>query len=194
MRSRIRMKRVMVATATASVVGLAMVGPAWANHPVFVEGNCFGPGAGMAATGLQTSPVPAGTCADYDGDGNIGEAEDDDGDNNYGTIGAAVEAVANNGRVTVVANGTFPETVMLAPTEGANLTLEAAPGVDANIDAVVQGDPGSADRQAAPGIVIDGDHDTRVTVRNLMTRNWTDGVLVKGYSHAALDRCAPRTT
>jgi hypothetical protein len=177
-----------------AALSLAMVGtglvattPAWANHPVYVEGNCLGPGAGTAATGLQTSPVSPGTCGDYDGDGNIGDAEDNDGDNNYGSIGAAVDAVGNNGRVTIVANGIFPEVVRLAPTGGANISLEAAPGVDANIDAVVQGQPGNAERQQAPGIVIDGCDDCRVTVRNVMTRNWTDGVLILGRSHVALD-------
>lgn len=177
-----------MALALATFAGLvALASPALANHPVFVEGNCLGPGAGDTATGLQTSPVPAGTCGDYDGDGNIGMAEDDDGDNNYGTIGAAVAAIANNGRVTIVANGIFPETVTLAPTDQANVTLEAAPGIDANIDAVVQGDAGSGDRQGQPGIVVDGCNTCRVTVRNIMTRNWTVGVLVKGHSHVALD-------
>lgn len=166
---------------------LVTAAPAFANHPVFVEGSCFGPGAGASATGLQTSPVPPGTCGDYDGDGNIGEAEDMDGDNNYGTINAALAAVAQNGRVTIVANGTFPEIVTINPANGGNVSLEGAPGVDANIDAVVQGEPGGADRANSPGIIIDGCSRCRVTVRNVMTRNWTDGVLVRGQSHAHLD-------
>jgi hypothetical protein len=76
--------------------------PALANHPVVVEGNCFGPGVGTTATGLQASPVPPGSCGDYDGDGRIGAAEDADMDNTYGTITAAITAVAANGRVTIV--------------------------------------------------------------------------------------------
>ncbi len=167
---------------------LALATPAAANHPVYVEGNCFGPGAGDAATGLRQSPVAAGTCGDYDGDGLIGKAEDRDGDNNYGTIGAAVTAVANNGRVTIVASGTFPEVVRLQPMNGASISLEAAPGVDANIDAVVQGNPDNAARSAGPGIVIDGCNTCRVTVRNIMTRNFTDGVRVRGRSHVHLDQ------
>ncbi len=186
MSNRIKIKGVLVATAAASMVSLGLAAPALANHPVFVEGNCLG--RGMVAPGLQTSAVPAGTCGDYDGDGKIGTAEDADGDNNYGSIGAAVTAVANNGKVTIVANGTFAETVTLAPTAGANITLEGAPGVDANIDAVVQGDPGSVGRQLAPGVIINGADDTRVTVRNIMTRNWTEGVVVNGQSHATLDQ------
>ncbi len=166
---------------------LALATPASANHPVYVEGNCFGPGAGDAATGLRQSPVPAGTCGDYDGDGRIGKAEDRDGDNNYGSINAAVTAVDNNGRITIVASGTFPEVVRLAPTAGSNVSLEAAEGVDANIDAIVQGDPGNTARSGAPGIVIDGCDQCRVTVRNVMTRNWTDGVRVLGRSHVHLD-------
>ena len=175
-----------VGAVTAAVLGLT-VSPALANHPVFVEGNCFGPGAGAAATGLRTSPVPAGTCGDVDGDGRIGAAEDADGDNSYGTIMAAVNAVANNGKVTVVANGTYPEVVTLAPTNSASMTLEAAPGVDANIDAVVQGQAGNGPRQASPGIIINGDDTSRVTVRNIMTRNWTAGIEVRGVSHATID-------
>lgn len=146
-------------TAAAVVLAagtLVTAAPASANHPVQVEGNCFGPGSGMAATGLQTSPVPPNSCGDYDGDGNIGAAEDGDGDNNYGTISAALDAVGQNGRVTIVTSGAFPEVVRLNPVDGANVSLVAAPGVDANIDAVVQGNAGSGDRQNAPGIIIDG--------------------------------------
>lgn len=174
--------------AAAAVAGgvLALAGPASANHPVFVEGNCFGPGAGMTATGLKVSPVPPGTCGDYDGDGAIGVAEDTDGDNTYGTINGALAAVAQNGRVTIVASGTFPEIVTINPTAGGNVTLSAAPGVEANIDAVVQGQPGGPDRAAAPGIIIDGEANTRVTVRDVTTRNWTAGVLVRGQSRALL--------
>lgn len=183
-------KRTLRWTAAAAALAagsLVSIAPASANHPVTVEGNCFGPGAGMTATGLRTSPVPPGTCGDYDGDGNIGAGEDGDGDNNYGTIGAALAAVAQNGRVTIVSDGVFPEVVTLNPADGANITLEAAPGVDANIDAVVQGADGNADRGGQPGIIVDGCNACRVVVRNVMTRNWTDGVIVQGASHVALD-------
>ena len=167
---------------------LALATPAAANHPVYVEGNCFGPGAGDAATGLKQSPVTAGTCGDYDGDGRIGKAEDRDGDNNYGSINAALTAIAQNGRVVIVTSGTFPEVVRLKPTDGGNVSLEAAEGVDANIDAVVQGDPGNTARSAAQGgIIIGACGQCRVTVRNVMTRNWTDGVRVVGRSHVHLD-------
>lgn len=185
---RTRVLRILAAGAVAApMVVLAAPPPASANHPVFVEGNCFGPGAGETATGLQESPVVAGTCGDYDGDRRIGAAEDNDGDNSYGTIGGAVDAVANNGLVTVVANGTYPEIVRLLPTNGANITLQAAPGVQANIDAVTQGEPGGPLRANRPGIVVNGCDDCRVTVRNVVTRNWTDGVAVRGDSHAHLD-------
>jgi len=167
---------------------LVIAPPAWANHPVFVEGNCFGPGMGDTATGLRQSPVEPGTCGDYDGDGRIGMAEDNDGDNNFGTINAALTAVAQNGRVTIVANGTYGEVVTINPVQRANVTLEAAPGVSANIDAVVQGDPGSTARQQSPGIIVDGCRRCRVTVRNIVTRNWTDGVQARGFSHLHLDQ------
>jgi hypothetical protein len=164
-----------------------LAGPANANHPVIVEGNCFGDGSGMTATGLQRTVVPPGTCGDHDGDGRIGRSEDDDGDNTFGTINAAVDSVAHNGRVVIVASGTFPEQVTLQPVERASLTLEAARGVDANIDAVVQGEAGGAERSSVPGIIIDGCGDCRVVVRNITTRNWTEGIRVKGMSHAVLE-------
>lgn len=174
---------------TGCIVAMGALGAAgaYANHPVLVEGNCFGPGQGATATGLQTVPPVAGTCGDYDGDGLIGTDEDNDGDNNFGSIGAALAAVAQNGRVTIVTSGTFAEGVTINPMDGGNVTLEAAPGVDANIDAVVQGNAGSGARQGAPGIVIDGCASCRVTVRNVMTRNWTEGVRIVGHSHATLD-------
>ena len=186
LRTNVRVRAVMAIAMAASV--LAIAPPAWANHPVFVEGNCFGPGMGDTATGLRQSPVTPGTCGDYDGDGSIGMAEDNDGDNNFGTINAALTAVAQNGRVTIVANGTYGEVVTLNPVERGNVTLEAAPGVSANIDAVVQGDPGSTDRQQRPGIIVDGCRRCRVTVRNVITRNWTDRVRVRGFSHLHLDQ------
>ena len=46
---------------------------AWANHPVFVEGNCMVPPFGFHNSGVV--PV-GGTCGDFDGDGRIGTAED----------------------------------------------------------------------------------------------------------------------
>lgn len=175
--------------AVATLGSLVIIaGPATANHPVFVEGNCFGPGMGMAATGLQTSPVPPGNCGDYDGDTHIGAAEDNDGDNNFGTINAALASVAQNGRVTIVASGAFPEVVTLNPTAGGNITLVAAPGVEANIDAVVQGNAGSAQRQGAPGIIVDGCARCRVSIRNVVSRNWTEGILVRGDSHVSIDQ------
>ncbi len=133
---------------------------------------------GDTATGPRQSPVEPGTCGDYDGDGRIGMAEDNDRDNNFGTINAALTAVAQNGRVTIVANGTYGEVVTINPVQRGNVTLEAAVGVSANIDAVVQGDPGSTARQQRPGIIVDGCRRCRVTVRNVITRNWTDGVQI----------------
>lgn len=173
--------------ASLLVFGTLLAAPASANHPVLVEGNCFGRGSGETATGLQRMVVAPGTCGDYDGDGRIGESEDADGDNNFGTINAAVEAVAHNGRVVIVASGVFPESVVLRPVEQASLTLEASPGVDANIDAVVQGEPGGEERIQGPGILIDGCDDCRVAVRGITTRNWTDGIRVTRRSHVLLE-------
>ncbi len=69
----------------------------------------------------------------------------------------------------------------------ANIILQAAPGVQANFDAVVQGEPGNDVRSNRPGIVINGCDTCRVTVRNVVTRNWTEGVRVRFHSHAHLD-------
>lgn len=179
-------------TLGAALVIPAMVGtmfvatPAWANHPVVVEGNCFGPGMGATATGLRMSPVEPGTCGDYDGDGLIGAAEDKDLDNNFGTINGGLEAVAQNGTVTIVASGTFPEAVRLTPTEGASVTLETAPGVRASVDAVVQGQAGNADRANQVGVFVRGCRDCRVTVRNVTTRNFARGVSIHGRSRVLL--------
>lgn len=183
------MRRVLTATVTVTAVMLALLsGPAWANHPVIVEGNCFGDGTGMSASGIMQGMVLPGTCGDHDGDGRIGDAEDNDGDNTFGSIGAAVESVAHNGRVTIVESGTFPEVVKLNPRERASIVLEAAPGVDANIDAVTQGEAGGEERGNSPGIIVDGCRRCRAIVRNVTTRNWTEGVRVVGRSHVLLDR------
>jgi hypothetical protein len=189
-------KRLRNVAATATGIGALMFAPgaAQANHPVLVEGNCGAPDA-----------VLAGACGDYDGDGRVGTAEDTDAvDRVFGTINGALgntdlgsdalnASSANlNGRVLVVASGDFPEVVRIAPggrnqTVG-NVTLEGAPGVDANIDAVVQGEAGNVERQAQPGIEVAMPSDRRVTIRNVVSRNWTDGIRISGVSRVTLDR------
>lgn len=141
--------------------------------------------------------MPPGTCGDYDGDGRIGIAEDnDEADRVFGTInaalgpgtGAAAGTGANqNGLVLIVASGIFPEVVNITAANG-NVTLEAAPGVEANVDAVLQGDPGSTARQNAPGVVINAPENRYVIVRNIKSRNWTEGFQINGNSHVLLDR------
>ncbi len=158
-----------------------------ANHPVFVEGNCLTPPAG-------SSPViTPGTCGDYDGDGRIGTAEDTDGDRVFGTITAALGAgggtgANQNGRVVIVTSGTFAEVVSITAANG-NVTLEAAQGVEANVDAVLQGDPGNGARQQAPGIIVNAPADRFVTIRNIVSRNWTEGIRVSGSSKVLIDDC-----
>ena len=164
-----------------------------ANHPVLVEGNCDSPVPG-------TTLVSPGTCGDFDGDGRIGSAEDTDGaDRIFGTLsaalgpgtGAAAGTGANqNGRVTIVRSGRFFENVVITGANG-NVELEAAPGVDANIDAVFQGDPAGLNnaRQMASGILVDSPDDRRITLRNLVIRNWTNGIEVRGASHVLIDHC-----
>ncbi|HYO99143.1 MAG TPA: right-handed parallel beta-helix repeat-containing protein [Pyrinomonadaceae bacterium] len=177
-----------------------------ANHPVLVEGNCDSPVPG-------TTVLPnAGTCGDYDGDGRIGTAEDTDGaDRIFGTLtaalgpgtGAAAGTGANqNGRITIVKSGRFAEQLVIGfpvsgiPGQGSmtpgNVTIEAAPGVEANIDAVLQGDPagGNNTRQGQPGIIVNMVDATRVVqLRNLVLRNWTEGIRHAANGRLLIDKC-----
>jgi hypothetical protein len=175
-----------------------------ANHPVLVEGNCDSPVPG-------TTLVSPGTCGDFDGDGRIGTAEDTDGaDRIFGTLraalgpgtGAAAGTGANfNGSILIVKSGRFAEFLYIGnsgfvPGEGAvnpgNVTIEAAPGVEADIDAVLQGDPagGNTSRQASGGIVIIYSSNTSVvTLRNLTIRNWVEGVGSALNSRVNIDNC-----
>jgi len=167
---------------TVITVSLVFAASVWnknfvsANHPVLVEGE-----------------------VDFDGDGLVGLAEDTDNGNDriFGTINAALGAAnggaAQNGRVTIVTSGRFREIVSITAANG-NVTLEAAPGVEADIDAVVAGDrsnqfPATNNNgaQAAPGIVVDAPANRSVTIRNIVSRNWTDGIRIRGASRVTLD-------
>jgi hypothetical protein len=189
-----------------------------ANHPVLVEGNCDSPVPGtinvpvIAATPGGTNS--AGICGDFDGDGRIGTAEDTDGaDRIFGTInaaigpgtGAAAGTGANfNGRVTIVASGRFAEAVYIGVTQSGpgtpgitnpgNVTLEAAPGVSAVIDAVLQGDPagGNNARQAVTGVAITyraTGPERMVTLRNLTIRNFANGIQATENTRIHIDNC-----
>lgn len=142
-----------------------------ANHPVLVEGE-----------------------RDFDGDGRIGVDEDNDGlDQVFGTINAALGAAnrgANqNGHVIIVTSGRFLEIVNITAANG-DVTLQAAPGVEAEIEAVRAGDAaGNTQRQAAPGIIINAPSNRIVTIRNIVSRNWTEGILVSGNSRVIIDNC-----
>ena len=177
--------QLLAAIGLAAAISLWLASSALANHPVLVEGNCNNPPGNPFFAAV---PAP-GTCGDYDGDGTIGPAEDNDGDRVFGTIngantqGSAATRINNNGTITVVTSGLFPETVRL---EG-NVTLEGAPGVEANIDAVRQGDLQSTARQSRPGIIIDAPDNRYVVVRNVQSRNWTEGIKVKDNSRVALE-------
>lgn len=174
-----------------------------ANHPVLVEGNCDSPVPG-------TTLVAPGTCGDFDGDGRIGTAEDTDGaDRIFGTINAAIgpgtgaaagTGANHNGLVKIVASGRFAESIFIGNNVGGpgfpgiadpgNVTLEAAPGVNAIIDAVLQGDPtgGNNTRQGQTGITITYvNANRRVTLRNLDIRNWNVGVEVTLASRVTID-------
>ena len=186
----------------AFVVALAMFGavPSSANHPVLVEGNCDSPVPG-------TTIVEPGTCGDFDGDGRIGTAEDTDGaDRIFGTIsaalgpgtGAAAGTGANqNGRIIIVTSGRFSEAVnvstnaMLNIQSNGHVQIEAAPGVEANIDAVYQGDPagGNNVRQEAIGVLVSLGTGATATLRNLTIRNFAIGIRQQGTGRLLLENC-----
>ena len=179
------------------VLTVVLAAPAAANHPVFVEGN----NAGDAGPGA-TSVTP-GTAGDWDGDGRVGTAEDTDNgtDRVFGTLSAALLATnggANaNGHVMIVTSGRFAEIVRL-PNAGAGqgtlngvTVIEAAPGVEAVIDAVLGGDAaGSTNRQATTGIAVNTPETDRVVVlRNLVIRNFTVGLEVQGNARVLVENC-----
>ncbi len=147
----------------------ALGGLAFANHPVLVEGE-----------------------SDFDGDGLIGVDEDLDGDRVFGTITTALAAdlgaVNQNGAVRIVTSGRFPEVLVITGSNG-NVTLEAAPGVDASIDAVLAGFPGNVERQDMAGITVDAGDNRSIILRNLTIRNWSTGIVVEGDSHLTIDNC-----
>jgi len=148
----------------AVMASLALANPAFANHTVLVEGE-----------------------ADFDGDGLIGEDENSDGDQVFGTIGAGVAGVSDNGRVMIVTSGRFMEQVVL---RGAGVSvLEAAPGVDAIVEAFQGGGDADANntRQQQPGIIVHTDGSFPVEIRNIVSRNWTTGIVVRGASRVTLD-------
>lgn len=179
-------------------------------HTVLVEGNCDSPVPG-------TTLVAPGTCGDYDGDGRIGTAEDTDGaDRIFGTINAALgtgtgaaagTGINHNGHVVIVTSGRFYESVYIGQNQcgagcpGAanpgNVTLEAAPGVSATIDAMFQGDPagGNATRLAGTGINIAYIPNTLtgltrlVVLRNLTVRNFARGAEISHSARVLIDNC-----
>lgn len=167
---------------------------AHANHPVIVEGNNVSNGGPNApATGAT---IGGGNGGDADGDAVVGAAEDVDNgtDRVFGTITGALgmaNAGANqNGRVTVVRSGRFNEQVNITAANG-NVTIEAAPGVEANIDAVLSGDVvGTNDtRQDQPGIIVNAPANRVVTLRNLVIRNWSEGIRIVGAARVNIDNC-----
>lgn len=179
------------AAVLSTLIVVAGATTALGNHPVLVEGNCGSVPAGA------TTVVP-GTCGDFDGDGRVGTAEDTDGaDRVFGTINAALgngtDAAAGtganqNGTVTIVTSGRFPEVVTITAANG-NVTLQAAPGVEANIDAVLQGDANSGTRQGQPGIIVNSPSNRYVIIRNITSRNWTSGIQINGDSRVAIQGC-----
>jgi hypothetical protein len=168
---------------SAGALALALAVPqlGLANHPVKVEGD-----------------------TDADGDGRTGVQEDMDGPGGdpqgltFGTLagclGADMGGINQNGTCLIVTSGSFAETVMIT----GQVTIEAAPGVAANIEAFLapadprlQQFPGGNMNpnagQSNPGIVIDAPANRQVVLRNLTVTNWTDGIQIKNNSHVLLE-------
>lgn len=179
-------------------------------HTVYVEGNCDSPVPG-------TTLVAPGTCGDFDGDGRIGTAEDTDGaDRIFGTINAALgtgtgaaagTGINHNGHVVIVTSGRFYESIYIgqntcgagcpgAATPG-SVTLEAAPGVSATIDAMFQGDPSGQNsaRLNSTGITVSYIPNTgigltrTVILRNLTVRNFARGLEASQSARLLVDHC-----
>lgn len=150
-------------TAALLAAGLGLWGSASANHTVLVEGE-----------------------KDFDGDGVFGAAEDSDGDQVYGSINGGVAGVGGNGKVVIVTSGRFFEQVDVSPA--GVFVLEAAPGVDATVEAFNAGDDPAANnrRQRQAGIII-RDGDFPVEIRNIVSRNWTIGIQVRNMANVTLD-------
>jgi hypothetical protein len=173
MSKRVKISWVLALLVAFSFIGFMSQQNTSANHPVLVEGE-----------------------QDFDGDGRLGTAEDTDNatDRIFGTISVALLGAnggANaNGLVEIVTSGRFPELIRIPNTAGGQMDingvtiLEAAPGVAADIDGVLQGftgTPDNATRQAAPGILITtAMTDRTVILRNLIVRNFTEGIQVAG--------------
>lgn len=166
---------------------------AFAGHTVLVEGI----NAANGAPGITTAT--AGTGGDFDGDGIVGTAEDTDNafDRIFGTLKFALSGTNGGvnlaGRVSIVTSGRFPEAVAIVGANG-DVTIEAAPGVDAVIDANVQGNPAPAPNDTgtlleSAGFTIDAPATRVVTLRNLTIRNFATGILVRGVSRVHLDHC-----
>ena len=178
---KISLSRLFTITIGTAVFLFLASSNSYANHPVFVEGNCL-------AVPVGTNSVTTnGTCGDYDGDGRIGTAEDNDGDNVFGTLEAAngVTGANNNGTITIVTSGVFnPVNFQLS----GNITLQAAPGVTAIIDAVLAGDPtnNNAVRQSGTGISILASSFRRIAVRNITVKNFRTGIIIQN-AYATLE-------
>lgn len=170
-----------------------------AHHPVLVEGNCDSPVPGQTV-------VPAGTCGDFDGDGRIGTAEDTDGaDRIFGTLpaalgpgtGASAGTGANqNGSITIVTSGRFATPMVITADSGTpggqgTVVVQAAPGVEATLDAILQGDPagGNATRETQVGVIVNAGPNSRVILRNLRIRNFVEGIRALGGSNLTVENC-----
>ncbi|HEX8143566.1 MAG TPA: right-handed parallel beta-helix repeat-containing protein [Pyrinomonadaceae bacterium] len=176
-----------------------------ANHPVLVEGNCDSPTPGTTSV-PQSNMTSGGICGDFDGDGRIGTAEDTDGaDRIFGTLaaalgpgtGAAAGTGANqNGSITIVASGRFATSMVITADGGTpggrgTVVVQAAPGVEATLDAVLQGDPagGNITREAQVGVVVNAGPESRVILRNLRIRNFIEGIRALGSSNLTVENC-----
>jgi hypothetical protein len=71
------------------------------------------------------------------------------------------------------------------------VVVQAAPGVEATLDAILQGDPagGNATRETQVGVVVNTGANSRVILRNLRIRNFVEGIRALGNSNVTVENC-----
>ncbi|MCP9495717.1 MAG: right-handed parallel beta-helix repeat-containing protein [Pyrinomonadaceae bacterium MAG19_C2-C3] len=179
-----RIKSALLITVCAHVIlFLGVTYSVSAQTSLLVEGNCGDPAA--------TSTAP-GTCGDYDGDGRIGGAENNDGDKVFGSIYEAANVVnfdPNGGIVSVVTSGNFTGQINISGRRG-TVTLQAAPGVQAIVDNSLLL-PGSDTNLEFPlGVSIGSSSERYVVLRNLTFRYCSfSAISVFGDARAAIEGC-----
>jgi hypothetical protein len=126
---------------------------------------------------------------DSDGDGRVGDAEDNDSDNVFSTLAAALAVPVESGAriITIIgpgfynppnlgSGGLFGETAATVPDA---TTIQAAPGVFAVLD----GHAASDGRTVSLGLRVTG----RVTLRGIVLQQFATGIAVAPNSRVVME-------